>query len=196
MTPVRVLILDVALWIIGPTRAPWSRVNDREGLILLGSATALTATYRAIVGSQQLYFEPVDANLVLLLDTLLIPIVLSAMLSLLGRSASVGAVCRTLSWLYRAWTLQVLLLWFWALALKQVSILSAAQGPVVSNFSVALLSTGMVVAALTAVSMRRGDEGWQNILSALAVYGVATFASWELRIPAVGLMAWWAPDIE
>ena len=199
MTPLRPLVGEVVLWILGPTRAPWSgreeQKNTREGVAVCGSATALAAIYWGIVGRQQLYFEPIDRNLVLLLDTLIIPIGLSVLLLLLGRAADWNAVFQTLSWLYRAWTLQLLLVWFWALVLKQLDILSPAEGPVVTDFSVVLAVTAITVSALTAMSMRRGNENWRNILSAWAVYCLATLVSWMLGIPAVGAAAWWAPDI-
>ena len=199
MTPLRPLVREVVLWILGPTRAPWSgreeQTNTREGGAVFGSAAALAAIYWGIVGRQQLYFEPINPNLVLLLDTLIIPIALSVLLLLLGRGANLNAVFQTLSWLYRAWTLQLLLVWFWALVLKQSDILSADEGPVVTDFSVVLVVTAITVSALTAVSMRRGDESWKNILSAWAVYCLATLVSWMLRIPTVGTTAWWAPDI-
>ena len=199
MTQLRTLVREVVLWILGPTRAPWSGgaegTNTREGATVLASATALVVTYRAIVGRQQLYFESIDPNIVFLLDTFVIPVVLSMLLLLLGRAADLNAVFQTLSWLYRAWTLQLLLVWFWALVLKQSAILSPAEGPVVTDFSVVLVVTAIIVCALTAVSLRRGDERWQNILRAWAVYCLATLVSWMLRIPAVSAAAWWAPDI-
>ena len=133
-------------------------------------------------------------NLAFLLDTLVIPISLSVLLLLLGRSADLNAVSQTLSWLYRAWTLQLLLVWFWALVLKQSNILSSDEGPIVTNFSVVLVGTATTVSALTVVSMRQGGESWKNILSACTVYYLLTLVSWMLRIPAAGA-AWWAPDI-
>ena len=199
MTPLRPLVREVVLWILGPTRAPWSGREEqtitRGGAAVFGSAAALAAIYWGIVGHQQLYFEPINPNLALLLDTLVVPIALSVLLLLLGRAADLNAVFQTLSWLYRAWTLQLLLVWFWALVLKQSDILSPDEGPVVTDFSVVLVVTAIIVSALTAVSMRRGDESWQNILSAGAVYCLATLVSWMLRIPTVGVVAWWAPDI-
>ena len=199
MTPIRSLIREVVFWILGPTRAPWSsmeeQTNTREGATVVGSAATLVATYTGIVGCQQLYFESVDPNLLLLLDMLVIPIFLSLLLRLLKRAADYNAVFQTLSWLYRAWTLQFLLFWFWALVLKQFDILETAEGPIVTNFSVVLAVTALIVSFLTAVSMRRGAEHWKNILFALGVYCLATCVSWMLRIPAVGVTAWWAPDI-
>ena len=199
MTPIRPFVREVVLWVLGPTRAPWSgreeQTNTREGVAVFGSAAALAAIYWGIVGRQQLYFEPIDGNLVLLLDTLVIPIVLSLLLLLLGRAADLNAVFQTLSWLYRAWTLQLLLVWFWALVLKQLDILSPVESPVVTDFSVVLAVTAIIVSALTAMSMRRGNENWRNILSAWAVYCFATLISWMLSIPAVGAAAWWAPDV-
>lgn len=198
MTPLRPLVREVVLWILGPTRAPWSgreeQTKTREGVAVFGSAAALAAIYWGIVGRQQLYFEPINPNLVLLLDTLIIPIALSMLLLLLGRASDLNSVFQTLSWLYRAWTLQLLFVWFWALVLKQSDILSPDDSPVVTNFSVVLVVTAITVSALAAVSMRRGNESWQNILSAWAVYCLATLVFWMLRIPTVGAIAWWAPD--
>ena len=198
MSPLRSLVSNIVLWILGPTNAPWSgrgeQTNIREGSNILVSAATLVTIYHGIVRYQQLYFEAIDPNIVFLLDTIIIPIALSVLLLLLGRSSDLNAVFQTLSWLYRAWTLQLLLIWFWALILKQSDILSACEGPLVTDFSLVLAVTSIFVALLTAVSMRRGNESMQNILSACAVYFIATLVSWALRIPTAGA-AWWAPDI-
>ena len=199
MTPLRPLVSDLVLWILRPTRAPWSgkeeQANTKKAFDFLASATPLGMVYWGIVGRQQLYFESIDLNLVFLLDTLVIPIVLSVLLSLLVRAADSNAVFRTLCWLYRVWALQLCLIWVWALILKQYDILSPTEGPVVTDFRVVLVVTTIIVSALTAWSMRRGDESWQNIWCAWAVYCIATLVSWVLSIPAVGDAAWWAPDI-
>ena len=191
------IVREVVLWILGPTRAPWSgneeQIRIREGFTILFSAVVLATTYNVIVGNQDLYFKSIDSNLLFLLDMLIIPIALSVMLSLLGRTADLNAVFQTLSWLYRVWTLQLLLVWFWALILKQSNILSSDECPVATNFSVVLVFTAIIVSVLTALSMHRGGERWGNILSAWAVYFIATLCSWAIGIPAADA-AWWAPD--
>ena len=199
MTAIRSVAQEILLWILRPTRAPWTgRGEPRhavEGATLVGSAGLLAGTYATVRTRQQLFFGPLDANLVVLLDTIIIPIALSVALRLLRRTDDWRAVPQTLSWLYRAWTLQFFLVWFWALALKQYGIASVADGPVVTDFSVVVAITAVIVSGLAAASMRRGHESWQNVGSALAVYCLATLASRMLNIPVVSSLPWWAPDV-
>ncbi len=199
MTQIRSVAQEVILWIVRPTRAPWTGNREQghvvEGATLAGSAGLLTGAYATVRARQQLFFGPLDANLVFLLDTVIIPIALSVALRLLRRTDDWRAVPQTLSWLYRAWTLQFLLVWFWALALKQYGIASVADGPVVTDFSVVVVVTAVIVSGLAAASMRGGRESWQNVGSALAVYCLATLASRILNIPVVSALPWWAPDV-
>ena len=198
MTPIRSVAQEIRLWILRPTRAPWTANGEQryvEGATLVGSAALLACAYATVKARQQLFFEPLDANLVFLLDTIIIPIALSMALRLLRRTDDWRAVLQTLSWLYRAWTLQILLVWFWALALKQHEVASVKDGPMVTDFSVVVAITAVFVSGLVAASMRNGKESWQNVGSALAVYCLATLASRILNIPVVSELPWWAPDV-
>ena len=199
MTPIRSVAQEILLWILRPTRAPWTGNGEQrhavEGAAFVGSAGLLAGAYATVSARQQLFFLPLDVDLVFLLDMIIIPIALSVALRLLRRTDDWRAVPQTLSWLYRAWTLQFLLVWFWALALKQYRIASVTDVPVVTDFSVVVAITAVIVSGLAAASMRGGQESWQNVGSALAVYCLATLASRILNIPVVSKLPWWAPDV-
>ena len=194
------MIGKAVLWILGPTRTPWSKSEKititREGTSFVASAVTLVLIYTVIQQQEQLYFEQIDKNLVLLLDALVMPIVLWVFLLILRRDDDKDAVFQTLSWLYRAWTVQLLLLWFWALVLKQNKILSHQEAPIPTNFSLVLVVTTIMVSVMVAVSMRRGKESWVNILCAWGIYWCATLISQKLGIPTASEHPWWAPNIE
>ncbi len=199
MMPIRSVAQEILLWILRPTRAPWTGKGEQthavEAATVVGSAGLLAGAYATVRARQQLFFGPLDADLVFLLDTIIIPIALSVALRLFRRTSDWSAVPQTLSWLYRAWTLQLFLVWFWALALKQYGIVSVADCPMVTDFSVVVAITAVIVSGLAAASMRGGQESWQNVCSALAIYCLATLASRMLNIPVVSRLPWWAPDV-
>ena len=192
------MIRTVVLWVLGPTQAPWAKKNKtaiaKEGMSLPVSAVALAVVYWEFVERRQLlYFEPIDVNLVFFFDTLVLPILLSLALLLLGLAPNTNAVLQTLSWIYRAWTLQLLLVCSWALVLKQYPISEYGDAPTLTDFRVVLLVTAIVVSGLVVVSMLRGKESWQNIVSACVVYWIAVAASGFLGVPTAGEFPWWAP---
>ena len=162
----------------------------------MGSGALLTLAYSNIAGRGELFLKEIDSHLLLLLAVVVLPVVLSVLLILIRRSDDWRVVFPTLGWLYRTWTLQLVLVWFWALLLRHNEVASGEDCPAFSNFYLALCVTMMLVSILTGLSMRRGKERWPEIFSVWILYWIVTVSSFLLGVPELSPNGyWWAPDL-
>ena len=194
---------DLTAWMLAPELAPWSGTNESLGKLGAGKFLLELSMYPGLIAiyvwgnGRFVYFKDDDSSLATFyLVSALLPIIVSVTYQLLPRGQlTVQQSFLALTWIYRAWAFQLVLLFVWARILTvnnvERDLIHFPYVHIYGNFNVAVVVCALVVGILLCIKMRKAGESWINVLAIVLMYGVCTLLIRVLHVPPLPKSAYW-----